>query len=222
MIRTLTLTALTATLAVSIAHAQPLAPPGTVPPGNTAPGTFTPGAPAPRTFTPGAPAQGTAAQAAVNDSLFAAAAATGGLAEVSLSELGLQRATDPELKQFSQRMVAEHTRMNTELTTLAAQKQIPLPTALDYRAQFCAQSLAGLSGQDFDRCYAKAQLVAHMDSVAMFEAESQRGMDPNIKALAARALPHIKDHLKAIKPIAERFEQQKPSTEGAASEPHGR
>src|SRR4051794_18487537 len=91
--------------------------------------------------------QGTAAKMAVNDSLFAAAAGTGGLIEVQLSELGAQRATDQELKQFSQRMIAEHTRMNQELMTLAAQKGIALPRTIDARGQFCAQSLAGVSGQ---------------------------------------------------------------------------
>lgn len=167
---------------------------------------------------PMAHAQGTAARAGVNDTLFAEAAAIGGMAELSLSELGVQRATDPELKRFSQQMIDEHTRMNRELMTLASQKRIPLPRTVDARARFCAQSLAGLSGEEFDRCYAKAQLVVHMDAVATFEAEAERGLDPDMKALAAKALPHIKDHLKMIKPIAERYEKEKPSTAGAASE----
>jgi len=157
---------------------------------------------------PTARAQGTASRAAVNDSLFATAAALGGMAEVSISELGAQKATDPELKRFSQQMIDEHTRMNAELTTLATRKQVALPRAVDARALFCAQSLQGLSGEEFDRCYAKAQLVAHMDSVATFEAEAERGQDPDMKALAAKSLPRIKEHLKMIKPIAQKYEKE--------------
>jgi len=149
---------------------------------------------------------------AVSDPLFASAAAIGGLTEVALSQLGAQKATDPELKEFSQRMIQEHTRMNQELATLASQKQIPVPTAVDPRAQFCVQSLSGLSGEKFDACYAKAQLIVHMDSVAMFEAEAERGQDPDMKALAAKSLPHIQEHLATVKPIAMRYEQQHPST----------
>jgi putative membrane protein len=186
MIRILSLAALAAIVAAPAAHAQATTPPGARP-------------------------QGTAARAAVNDSLFAAAAASGGLAEVSISEVGLQRATDPELKRFSQQMIDEHTRVNQELITLAAQKRIPLPRTMDARAQFCAESLAGLTGEEFDRCYAKAQLIAHMDSVAAFEAEAERGLDPNIKAFAAKTLPHVKDHLKTIKPIAMKYEDEKSS-----------
>jgi len=163
-------------------------------------------------------AQSPAGEAPVSDPLFATAAAIGGMAELSISELGAQRATDPELKRFSQQMIAEHTRMNGELATVAARRGVALPRTVDPRAQFCAQSLAGLSGEQFDRCYAKAQLVAHMDSVATFEAEAERGQDADFKALAAKALPHIKEHLKMIMPIAMRYEKEQPSTSGASSE----
>ncbi len=152
----------------------------------------------------------------VSDQLFAAAAAIGGMSEVAISQLGVQKATDPELKKFSQQMVEEHTKMNSELMELASKKQMALPRTLDPKSQFCAQSLAGLSGEKFDRCYAKAQAVAHMQQVAEFEAEAERGQDPEVKALAAKALPHIKHHLAMIKPIAMRYEQEHPSTEGAA------
>jgi putative membrane protein len=172
--------------------------------------------------TQAAGARTAAVSSAVNDPLFAAAAASAGMAEVNLSEIGLQGATDPELKQFSQRMVAEHTKMNQELVNLVAQTRIAIPQTIDARAQFCAESLAGLSGEKFDHCYAKAQLVAHMDAVAIFEAEAERGQDPDIKALAAKALPHIKEHLKTIKPIAMRYEKEKHGNESASSERHGR
>lgn len=143
--------------------------------------------------------------AAVNDSLFAAAAASGGLTEVTISEIGLRKATDPELKRFSQQMVDEHNHMNQQLTNLAATKGIELPKTIDARVQFCAQNLAGLSGEKFDECYAKAQLLLHMESVATFEAEAQRGQDPEVKALAAKSLLKIKEHLNMIKPIAKRY-----------------
>jgi putative membrane protein len=165
---------------------------------------------------------GTASRMAVNDSLFVVAAATGGMAELSLAELGVKKATDPELKRFSQQMIDEHSRMSQELQAAATQKGMALPRGVDARAQFCAQSLAGLSGEDFDRCYAKAQLVIHMESVATFEAEAERGMDGTLKAVAAKALPHIKEHLAAIKPIAMKYEKEKPSTEGAAPAPSNR
>jgi len=216
--RILTTAALAATLAATTVLAQQNAGQGNANPGNTNQGNANQGNAGQGNAGRSTSNQGNTAKAAVNDALFAASAASGGLAEVTVSELGRQRATSDELKRFSQQMVDDHTRMNRELMDLAARKQLALPRQPDVRAQFCAQSLAGLSGAEFDRCYAKAQCVIHMDSVAMFEAEAERGQDPEMRALAARALPRIKEHLRMIKPIAERYEKEKPSTEGAASE----
>jgi len=200
MLRKLILTAAAAALTISIAPAQG--------PAGNATTTQAPG----RAAAPG----GTANKAAVSDSLFAQAAAASGLAEVAISKIGQERAANADLKTFSQRMIDDHTKANRELMELASRKGITLPTALDARSQFCGQNLAGLSGEDFDRCYSKAQLVAHMDAVATFEAEAERGQDPDVKAWAARTLPHIKEHLAMIRPHAMRAEKEKPSTEGAA------
>jgi putative membrane protein len=202
MIRTLTLAAFAATLMPVAARAQ--AP--------TTRGTATQDTRAVRV---------SATQSAVSDELFAAAASSGGLAELNISQIGQQRATDPELKRFSQQMIQEHTQLNSELMNALAQRRIAVPQTIDSRAQFCAESLAGLSGEEFDKCDAKAQLVAHMDSVAIFEAEAHRGQDPVIKAVAAKALPKIKEHLKMIKPIAMRYEKEKHESEASRTERHG-
>lgn len=42
----------------------------------------------------------------------------------------------------------------------------------------------------------------------MFEAEAERGMDPDVKALAAKSLPHIKSHVKTLEPIAQKSMNQ--------------
>jgi putative membrane protein len=200
MIRSLTLAALAAALIPAAACAQVAAP-------RTSPARDASGI-----------ARISATQSAVSDELFAAAASSGGIAEVNVSKIGLERATDPELKRFSQQMVQDHTQMNQELVNLVSQKGIRVPQVIDARAQFCAESLAGLSGAEFDKCYAKAQLVIHMDAVAMFKAEAERGQDPQMKALAARALPKIEEHLHMIKPIAMRYEKEKQERQAAHSE----
>lgn len=186
-IRTLPMAALAALAIAPMARAQTAPAPNQAPPVN----------------------QVTPAKGAVDDSLFVAAAATGGQAEVALSELGLQRATAPELKSISQKMIDDHTRTNAQLAALAAQKRIPVPRGVDARSLFCHQSLAGLQRDDFEKCYAKAQYITHLETIAMFEAEAERGRDPDLRAFAARTLPHLKDHLKAIKPIAMKYMKEK-------------
>jgi putative membrane protein len=148
----------------------------------------------------------------VDDALFAMVAAGSGMAEVAISELGRQKATDPELKHFSEQAIQDHTKLNRELMTLAAQKRLALPTQIDACGQFREQSLNAESGWEFDHCYAKTQLIIHMDAVATFEAEAKHGMDPDVKALATKALPILKSHLKMIRPIAMKYHQKEKGT----------
>jgi putative membrane protein len=165
-----------------------------------------------------APRQTTGGNAAVDDRLFTEAAADCGMAEVMLAEIGVQRASDSDLKKLSQEMIDDHNKMNQELMTLASQKRIAVPRAVDFRAQFCVQCLNGLARDDFDRCYAKAQHNAHEEALASFEAEAERGQDPEIKAFANRAVPRIKEHLHKLKEICEKHEKEhKGGSEKAAS-----
>src|SRR5688500_18752963 len=73
----------------------------------------------------------TAASAPAGDQGFAQNAALGGLAEVELSQLAITKATNTEVKQFAQMMVADHSAANSELKTLATAKGLVLPTELD-------------------------------------------------------------------------------------------
>jgi putative membrane protein len=155
--------------------------------------------PPPRPVAPGAgPAArppGAQAKGPVNDRLFVAAAAAGGQAEVAAGRMAVERAGSPEVKQFAQQVVDDHNRANQELTALASAKQIPLPAALDVKDQAAADRLGGLSGPDFDRDYIRQQVAAHMDAVAEFEAEAERGQDPDLKAFAGKTLRTMRRHL---------------------------
>jgi putative membrane protein len=159
------------------------------------------------------PQQPDSAAASVDDTLFSAAAACGSMGELSLSRIGQERATDALLKQFSERMIVDHTRLSSELKAIASGKGMALPHSSSYAVQFCEQSLQGLSGGEFDRCYAQAQLLAHMQAVAIFEAEAKRGGDQDLAAFARRALPVIKEHLRTIKPIASKYSNQDDESE---------
>lgn len=154
-------------------------------------------------------AQAAADQAPINDALFAQAAAASGMSEVAVGEIGERKATDPQLKEFSQRVVADHGKMNQELMDLAARKGIALPAQIDPRGQFAIHSLGGEPTDTFDRCYAKAQMAIHLEAMGVFEAEAKRGQDPELKALAAKALPKIKEHLNMLKPIAKKYEEER-------------
>ena len=63
-----------------------------------------------------------------SDRAFMTKAAQGGLAEVELGRIAAQRATDPQVKQFAQRMVDDHGKANDKLKQVATSKNLTLPT----------------------------------------------------------------------------------------------
>lgn len=144
----------------------------------------------------------TADKMGVSDSLFAAAAAEGGMAETQMAEMGAKKAHSPELKKFSEHMLESHRTVNSQLKEMASKKGITLPTTVGVGHQFCAQSLASLSGEEFDHAYTQAQFVAHMAAIAAFKAEADRGHDPDVKAWAAKTLPSLEEHLRELRPMA--------------------
>jgi putative membrane protein len=130
------------------------------------------------------------------DQSFVTKAAKGGMAEVELGKLAVEKATDAEVKQFGQRMIDDHTKAGDELKALAEKKNITLPTAPDAKDEAVQSRLGKLSGEAFDRAYMQAMVSDHRADVKEFQAEAKSGKDPDVKEWAAKTLPTLEAHLK--------------------------
>jgi putative membrane protein len=128
-------------------------------------------------------------------------AAMGGLMEVELGRVAAQQGTNEAIKQFGQRMVDDHSKANTELTTLASSKGVTLPTSIDDKHREQVTKLSAMSGADFDRAYAKMMLKDHEKDVSEFEKQSTKGGDADIKAFATKTLPTLQEHLTMAKAL---------------------
>lgn len=130
-----------------------------------------------------------------DDSEFVTAAADGGMLEVKLGELTQTHATDERVKQFGQQLITDHSKVNTELQTLAQQKNISLPTALSRDTQKIYDDLANKSGADFDQAFVRAMVKDHKDDVDLFQKQADSGNDRDLKSWASEKLPTLRHHL---------------------------
>ena len=128
-------------------------------------------------------------------------AAIGGMAEVELGRLASTKAQNAEVKKFGEMMVADHSKANDELKSIAAKNHITLPTSLDPSHQATLQKMQGLSGAEFDRAYVEDMVEDHEEDVQAFEKQSKDNSDPEAKAFAEKTLPTLRKHLEAIKSI---------------------
>lgn len=131
-----------------------------------------------------------------SDEQFAREAAGGGLAEVKLGQLAVDKGNSDVVKTFGQKMVDDHSKANSELQAVAAKSNITLPTTVSPADQATYDRLSKLSGAAFDRAYARGMVQDHIHDVAAFKQEANYGKDPAIKAFASATLPTLTDHLK--------------------------
>jgi len=136
------------------------------------------------------------------DSAFYKNAAEGGISEVELGNLAQTKSNNDSVKEFGAMMVKDHTAVNAKLKTVAASKDISLPTSARMGQMATKAKLEVLSGDAFDKSYIKGMIKDHEEDIAMFKKEAASGQDPDARAFAAAALPTLRAHLKKIKSIA--------------------
>nr|WP_199156418.1 DUF4142 domain-containing protein [Pedobacter sp. ASV2] len=137
------------------------------------------------------------------DAKFATTAATGGMAEVALGKLALQKSTNAKIKEFATMMVTDHGKANEELMTLAATKNITLPTDIDDDHKKKAEELSKLTGTNFDKKYVEAMVDGHKKTLKLMQDEGKDGKDADLKAFANKTAPIVQAHLNMINKIHE-------------------
>jgi putative membrane protein len=149
----------------------------------------------------------TNSEISTSDTHFVKSAAEGGMAEVELGKLAEEKASNPEVKKFAERMVNDHTQANDQLKEVASSKHIALPTSLDAKDEATKQKLASLSGEEFDKAYMRDMVIDHTKDVTEFRHERASAQDSAVKDFAAKTLPTIEDHLKEARQIEPKVER---------------
>ena len=178
------------------AQFDPMAPP--VP--QTQPGRVQPpGTPATQDSGPNAGDVGQAMQ----DKMFLRKAAEGGIAEVKLGELAVQKASSDEVKAFAQKMVEDHTRMNNDMAQLADSMGVMLPKTMDKDDQAEYDKLKGLSGNDFDTEYLTFMVKDHHKDLHEFRVEAANTRaDASLHDAVVKAESVIHDHTVMVDKLA--------------------
>jgi putative membrane protein len=134
------------------------------------------------------------AKATRTEEKFFMKAGDGEQREVILSQYAAERASDAQVRDYAQRLVADHPAMAQDLTALALAKGVTLPSSEKALAE--KKKLAENVGLDFDKAYLKRMIDAHEDAIHQFE-KAAKDQDPQIQSFANKYLPALHDHLTA-------------------------
>ena len=125
------------------------------------------------------------------------------MAEVEAGKLAQTKSQNEQVKRFAQQMIDDHSKALNEVQALAQAKGVTLPTDLDAKHKALAAKLGALSGDAFDKTYMKeAGLADHKKVHHALQKDQSRAKDPDVKALAAKMLPTVEQHLNAAEQMA--------------------
>jgi len=124
---------------------------------------------------------------------FIRQAAAAGASMVALSQFAAQRSTNPAVRQFAQRLVAEHTMIDRDLTSIARQRRVPLSKAPEENAADWRALVADI-GAAFDQRYLAQQTQAQEIQRALFRKQEREGTDMELRNFAMRYRPLIEVH----------------------------
>ena len=142
------------------------------------------------------------------DTAFVTFAADAGMLEVQLGKLAATKGSSPEVKKFGESMVADHTKANDELKTLAEKKGLKVPVTLSAKSQKKYEELSTKAGADFDKAYADQMVKDHQAVIAKFKQESQAGNDAELKAWAEEKLATLEHHLMMAKDMQKALKEK--------------
>ena len=124
------------------------------------------------------------------------------MSEIEAGRMAQNKTQSDQVKNFAQQMIDDHTKALTEVQQLAQTKGVTLPTELDRQHRAKADKLKGLSGEQFDRSYmAQSGVAEHKKTHSMLRQAQDRAKDPDIKALAARLVPTVDQHLNSAQQL---------------------
>jgi len=126
---------------------------------------------------------------------FIEKAAMGGMTEVKLADLALQKSQNQDVRKFATDMKQDHSQANSELESIASSKNVTVPATLDKKHQAILDSLSAKSGAEFDSAYSKYMVKDHRQAVALFK-QAQSSKDSDISGFAAKTLPTLEEHQK--------------------------
>jgi len=143
----------------------------------------------------------------VTDAQIAAIVVTANQVDVDAGKLAGFMATEPEVKKFGQQMVADHTGVNNQATTLVTKLKVtpeesPTSQSLKSGGDKNIANLNGLTGAAFDKAYIDHEVTYHQAVIdAIDKTLIPNAKNAELKALLVKVRPAFVAHLQHAKMI---------------------
>lgn len=131
---------------------------------------------------------------------FLKEAIEGNLAEVKMGELAQKNGQSDKVRSFGQMLQKDHSAANQKATAAANQLGVSPPTEPSKKQKATYDRMSKMSGDNFDRDFAKHMVTDHKKDIKAYEKEAKK--NDAAGAYAKEALPTLQKHLETAQSLA--------------------
>jgi putative membrane protein len=117
-------------------------------------------------------------------------------------QLAQRKGDSMEVRQFGQKMISDHREAHQQIRPLAQELEVTLPVSVKDKYQERLQELEALSGQEFDREFAKDMIKGHRMHITLYERAQEKVENEQLKTYVEESLPKLNAHLQAAENMA--------------------
>jgi putative membrane protein len=115
------------------------------------------------------------------------------------------RATKPDVRELGASLGTDYPKLAEDLSLFAVQKGIKLPADLEASHQKLIDALSSVSVDEFDSAYLALVIDNHVRYVAQIEPILRTANDADLKAILAKTLTHVTEHLAQAKAVQKKY-----------------
>lgn len=142
------------------------------------------------------------AEASEQDATWMVAAHQSNLAEIAAGTAAQEQATSDDVREMGAMLIADHEKLDADLTAAAEQLGVDLPDAPTPEQQAALEEVKAQQGEAFDTAWIASQIEGHQMTLAATRQEITAGQDPTVIDLAEAATPVVQGHLDQLQQIA--------------------
>lgn len=121
--------------------------------------------------------------------------------ELALAKIAQEKASSDQVKQFAKKLLDDHSKAGSELETIVSRLGYT-PSKKAMREPREVKKFANMSGERFDREFARQMVKDHKKTVDLFEDQAQDGQTQELWQFAQKTLPTLQEHLRMSQQLA--------------------
>lgn len=150
-----------------------------------------------------------ASNAPMTDQQFVDFAAQTDMMEANLGQLAGTAGDAQGVKDYGQMLATDHTADYKQLSDVAKQANLNVPSAIDEEHNKLLSPMYKLKGAAFDKKYAADMVAGHTKAIEIYKKEASDAQNSALKSYAQEAVPVLQKHLDGAKDLGKSKAAQK-------------